>query len=150
MKIPTHPGHSYAITAPSPCTVSSVAGDGSLTPLLAVSTPGQYVLVAPSCALHIDESHALVTPMQGRPGVAGSAQAATPATVLEHMADGYIHVNRAERNKWDNMVDSQRFTEHAYNLTLHLMADEHASLTQLIQHKEALLALLNPAREQTA
>ncbi len=67
MKIATLTGHSYAITASRPCTVSAVAGDGSLISLLSITVPGQYVLVAPSTMLDINEDHTLVTPMKGRP-----------------------------------------------------------------------------------
>lgn len=73
MKIPVTPGHPYAVTAPTSCTVSAVAGDGTLIPLLAVASPGQYVLVAPCAGLDIDNSHVLVTPMRGRTGLAPRA-----------------------------------------------------------------------------
>lgn len=150
MKIATLTGHSYAITAFRPCTVSSVAGDGSLIPLLSITVPGQYVLVAPSTMLDINEDHTLVTPMKGRTGITGGLLQASLGMLQSHFEDNYIHVNRGDRNKWDDTISSQNFADHKYNMDLHLSSNEHASLKQLLANKDALLALLNPDRTQTA
>lgn len=157
MKIPVLPGHYYAITVTSPCTVSAIAMDGSLTPLLAVSSPGQYGIVAPTPELDVGDSHALVTPARGRSVLSGMEVLRTAIllqtlsrTLAAHAQDTLIHVDLGDRNKWDYKVDRQEFTDHKYDLSLHLTADEHAPLTELLQHKNALLALLNPPQEQPA
>lgn len=157
MQVPTTPGHYYAITVTSPCTVSAIAMDGSLTPLLAVSSPGQYGIVAPTPELDVGDSHALVTPARGR-SVLPSMEVLRTAILLQtlsqtlaaHAEAAFIHVDQGDRSKWDYKVDRQEFTDHKYSATLHLMSDEHSALTDLIQHKDALLALLNPPQEQPA
>lgn len=150
MQVPTTPGHVYAVTATTPCTISAVSEDGTLTPVLTVTAPGQYSVVAPSVRLDVGDSHALVTPMRGRIGVTGGATLEALNKLITHSRDTYIHVSRADRNKWDDQISSQQFADHKYNNTLHLMPEEHASLTELITRKDDLLALLNPPQNQIA
>lgn len=76
MKIATTPGEAYALTAPSPCTVSAVQDSGGLIPLLIITTPGQYVLVAPASFLDISAESALVTPVRGRISLANNMASA--------------------------------------------------------------------------
>lgn len=150
MQVSTIPGHVYAVTATSSCTVSAVSEDGTLTPVLSIPSPGQYAVIAPSVRLDVGDSHALVTPMRGRIGITGGAILASLNKLNTHAGDTYIHVNRGDRNNWDNKVERQEFTDHKYSNTLHLMPEEHTSLTELITHKDALLALLNPPQNQIA
>ncbi|PNC18881.1 hypothetical protein CXU22_03535 [Akkermansia muciniphila] len=150
MQVPTTPGHVYAVTTTSSCTISAVSEDGTLTPVLTAPAPGQYAVVAPSVRLDVGDSHALVTPMRGRIGVTGGATLEALNKLTTHAKDTYIHVNRGDRNNWDNKVERQEFTDHKYSNTLHLMPDEHASLTELLTRKDDLLALLNPPQNQIA
>lgn len=66
MKIPTLPGCAYAVTAALPCLVSAVKGDGTVSPLLTISTPGQYMIVAPTPALEVSDTTTIITPARGR------------------------------------------------------------------------------------
>lgn len=150
MQVSTMPGYVYAITVTSPCTVSTVSEDGTLTPVLSIPAPGQYAVIAPSVLLDIEDSHALITPLRGRIGVTGGFTLASLNNLNTHAKDSYIHVNRSDRNKWDDQISSQTFADHKYNATLHLMADEHAALSELLTRKDDLLALLNPPQDQTA
>ena len=150
MQVPTTPGHVYAVTVPSSCTVSAVSEDGTLTPVLSIPTPGQYAVIAPSVRLDVGNSHALVTPMRGRIGITGGFTLASLNKLNTHSRDTFIHVNRGDRNKWDYKVERQDFTDHIYSATYHLMPDEHASLSELLTRKDDLLALLNPPQDQTA
>lgn len=76
MKIATTPGEAYVLTAPSPCTVCAVQDSGGLIPLLMISAPGQYVLVAPASSLDISEEGVLVTPVRGRVSLANNMPSA--------------------------------------------------------------------------
>lgn len=150
MQVSTIPGHVYAVTATSSCTVSAVSEDGTLTPVLFIPDSGQYPVVAPSVRLDAGDSHALVTPMKGRIGVTGGAAVASLNKLNTHAKDSFIHVNRGDRNRWDDQISSQQFADHKYDMSLHLMSDEHASLKELLARKDDLLALLNPPKDQTA
>ncbi len=151
MQVHTIPGNVYAVTVSSSCTVSAVSEDGTLTPILSISSSGQYPVVAPSVRLDVGDSHALVTPMRGRIGITSGFILTSLNELNTHSRDTYIHVNRGDRNKWDNKVERQEFTDHKYNTSLHLMSDEHASLSELLTRKDDLLALLPPPpQDQTA
>lgn len=150
MQVPTTPGYVYAVTVPSSCTVSAVSEDGTLTPVLSIPIPGQYAVIAPSVRLDVGNSHALVTPMRSRIGITGGFTLASLNELNAHSRDTYVHVNRGDRNKWDDQISSQTFAVHKYDMSLHLMADEHASLSELLTRKDDLLALLNPPQDQIA
>ncbi len=62
MQISVTPGHSYAITTTTACTVSAVDGQGGLYPILTIPAPGQHIIIAPSTLLDVGDDHALVTP----------------------------------------------------------------------------------------
>ena len=61
MQIATTPGETYAVTATVPCTVNAVMGASSPCVLIVIEEPGQYLVVAPTTALYIDDDSALVT-----------------------------------------------------------------------------------------
>lgn len=61
MQIATIPGETYAVTVTSPCTVCAVMPKSSPLLLITIEDPGQYLVVAPTTALYIDDDSALVT-----------------------------------------------------------------------------------------
>ena len=61
MQIATIPGETYAVTVTSPCTVCAVMPKSSPLLLITIENPGQYLVVAPTTALYIDDDSALVT-----------------------------------------------------------------------------------------
>ncbi|OCA04265.1 hypothetical protein [Akkermansia glycaniphila] len=61
MTIDTTPGETYAITTSEPVRVSALREDGSEVLLCSMTEPGQYLVVAPTGALRVSGSSALVT-----------------------------------------------------------------------------------------
>ncbi len=61
MQIATTPGDTYAVTTAAPCTVHALRGKEEPVLILTIEQPGQYIIVAPTCALEISDGSALVT-----------------------------------------------------------------------------------------
>lgn len=70
-------------------------------------------------------------------------QLASVTELNKHINDSSMHLSLAFEQKVSQKVDSSEFSGHTSDSTAHLTADEHAALTELLENKTQLLALLS-------